>query len=101
MHRLLFTTYWSEAKNIGDPEVLGEIANKAGVDVGRFAEALQNNTYGERVVESTQNAHEMEVTGVPAWLIDKSFWVMGAQPHEVFERILQEQGHSPRSAPAA
>jgi len=101
VHHLLFTTYWSEGKNIGDPDVLAEVAEKAGLDVGRFAEAVQNGVYGDRIIGSTQTAHEMGVTGVPAWLIDKKLLVVGAQPHEAFDSILQEQGHSPRTAPAA
>lgn len=98
MHRSLFTAYWSEGHNIGDPEVLREIAAGAGIDISQFAEALQKGRYSRRIAESTEHAHRIGVSGVPAWLIANRVVVMGAQPHEAFETLLRQQGNLPNSA---
>jgi predicted DsbA family dithiol-disulfide isomerase len=38
---------------------------------------------------------DVGVTGVPAWVIDERVLVPGAQPHDVFERVLAKLGYAP------
>lgn len=98
VHSRLFAAYWSESKDIGDIDVLEEIASSAGIESEDFAEALRDSRYASRIVDSTGEAHRREVTGVPAWLIDNRLLVMGAQPHEEFESILRKLGYKPQGS---
>ena len=41
---------------------------------------------------STQTAQRHGITGVPAFVLDGRLLVSGAQPHEVFERALEQAG---------
>lgn len=97
LHERLFRGYWSEGRDLGDAEALEELATAAGLDVGELREVLADGRYRERVARSTDVARYLGVDGVPAFLIDQKLLVVGAQPHEVFDRAMEQLGHPPRS----
>ena len=51
--------------------------------------------YLPRIEAQTTAALDLGAGGVPAWLIDQRLLVPGAQPHEVFTRVLERLGHAP------
>jgi predicted DsbA family dithiol-disulfide isomerase len=94
LHTRLFDAYWARGCDIGDDHVLVDEGTAVGLDQAEIVEALANPTYLERVVGQTREALELGATGVPAWVIDERVLVPGAQPHEVFERVLERLGHA-------
>jgi predicted DsbA family dithiol-disulfide isomerase len=95
LHPRLFEAYWARGRDIGDAQVLLEEGAAAGLDEGEILEALRQDSYLERIEAYTRAAIELGAGGVPAWLIDERFLVPGAQPHEVFEQVLERLGHEP------
>jgi predicted DsbA family dithiol-disulfide isomerase len=95
LHPRLFDAYWARGLDIGDEQVLAEEGAAAGLDEGEIIDALGNPAYLERVLAQTREAFELGVGGVPAWVIDERLLVPGAQPHEVFARVLERLGHPP------
>ena len=89
----LFAAYWAEARDIGDPAVLVEEAVAAGLDAGEVHDALAQQRHSDAIERSTQMLFELGAGGVPGWLVDERLLVPGAQPHEVFERVLERLGH--------
>jgi len=100
VHRRLFAAYWSEGRDIGDVDVLVAIATDAGLDADKAREVLEGDAYADRVRESTLTAHRLGVNGVPAWVVDQKVLVPGAQPHELFDQVMAELGHTPLEAGA-
>jgi predicted DsbA family dithiol-disulfide isomerase len=98
VHDRLMGAYWEEARNIGDPEVLRELALEAGLAEDDVATAIDDGGLAERVRASTAQAHSIGVTGVPAFVLDNRLLVLGAQPREVFERALAQSVDSQGSA---
>lgn len=94
LHPRLFDAYWARGRDIGDEQVLVEEGVGVGLDRAEIVEALANPAYLERVVGQTREALELGASGVPAWVIDERILVPGAQPHEVFERVLERLGHA-------
>lgn len=90
-----FEAYWAHGRDIGDDEVLLELAGKAGMDEHEARAELLQQQRLDRVLESSAQMTALGGTGVPAWVIDQKMLVPGAQPHEVFERILEKLGHQP------
>ncbi len=95
LHPRLFEAYWAEGRDIGEERVLVEEGTAVGLDAGEIIDALRDGRYLERIEAQTQAAIELGAGGVPAWVIDQRVLVPGAQPHEVFERVLERLGHSP------
>jgi predicted DsbA family dithiol-disulfide isomerase len=93
VHRRLFDAYWARDRDIGEEQVLVEEGAGAGLDDGEIAQALHDGRYLERIAAETRAAMELGVGGVPGWLIDQRLLVPGAQPYDVFERVLERLGH--------
>ena len=99
LHPLLFEAYWVDGRDLGDDTVLVDVAAAAGLDREETATKLADwaPPLLEAIENETRTAVEMGVTGVPGWLVDQRFLVPGAQPHEVFERVLTRLGHEPQA----
>jgi predicted DsbA family dithiol-disulfide isomerase len=93
VHARLFTAYWSQGQDIGDLDVLAGIAGAAGLDPDKARAALESDAYADQVRVSTRAAARVGVTGVPAWVVDDTVLVPGAQPHEVFDEVMAELGY--------
>jgi predicted DsbA family dithiol-disulfide isomerase len=85
-HDRLMDAYWTEARNIGDPEELKVLAAEAGLDAAEVDDVLAGDAYVERVRASTAEAQSVGITGIPAFALDGRLLILGAQPHEVFEQ---------------
>lgn len=95
LHPRLFDAYWARGQDIADEEVLVEEGVAAGLEADAVREALRDGRYLERIEEQTRTALQLGAGGVPAWLIDARLLVPGAQPHDVFTRVLERLGHAP------
>lgn len=88
IHDALFRAYFVEAKNIGDPAVLVEIAVSIGLPEGKAREVLEKRTFRGAVEADWQKSREYGVTGVPTFVIGRNA-VVGAQPYDVLEQLVQ------------
>ena len=95
VHSRLFRAYWVEGRDIGSDDVLLAVAADAGLDPGEASARLGDPGLLRIVQEQTNEALGHGAGGVPAWAIDERVLVPGAQPHEVFERVLEQLGHAP------
>jgi predicted DsbA family dithiol-disulfide isomerase len=93
LHPRLMSAYWAEGRDIGDEEVLLDEAALVGLDVDEARDAIATLRYQERIEQSTASVLEMGAGGVPAWVVDDRLLIPGAQPHELFERVMHKLGY--------
>lgn len=98
VHARLFDAYWARGLDLGDEAVLVAEGGAAGLPEDEIRAALDEPAYAARISEQTEAVLELGAGGVPAWLIDERLLVPGAQPHEVFDRVLARLGHEPLDA---
>jgi predicted DsbA family dithiol-disulfide isomerase len=94
LHRRLMTAYWAEDRDISDPEVLADEGGQAGLDPDEVRDAATTHPFQQRIEASTQAVLEAGATGVPAFAIDDRVLIPGAQPHSLFERVMERLGHA-------
>ncbi len=75
--------------NVSRTDVLLELAELAGLDVGRFAAALAAPSTEVRVHETLRGALERGVREVPALVIGDEWLVVGARRTEVYRSVLR------------
>lgn len=85
----LFDAHFGQRRNLGDHDVLVDIAVGAGLDREAAVEALASNELAAHVRAEEQAAYDMNITGVPAMLIEGKYLVPGAQEPEVYVNALR------------
>ena len=78
----LFEIFFLEGGHLGEDEVLAKAAEEAGMDGSIIAGLLKGDDDKERVSTEISHAAQMGIQGVPCFIIDNKFAVMGAQPPE-------------------
>jgi predicted DsbA family dithiol-disulfide isomerase len=90
-HRAVFDAYFAEGRDIGKLDELRAIARTVGLDEAGLVAALEEQRYAERVLEDVTLASQIGITAVPAFIIGNRA-IMGAQPYEVFEQVMELYG---------
>jgi len=90
-HQALFTAYFSEGLDIGDLNVLRQIARDTDLDPDAMAQAIKSGKYLPKLTEGQEYAARRGVTGVPTFFIGMKKTIVGAQPLEVFRKALRSR----------
>ncbi|WP_421850576.1 DsbA family oxidoreductase [Oricola sp.] len=86
----LFELYFLEGANIGDHSVLIDAAGACGMDPAIVEGLLAGDADRDAVTQEIAVAQNMGVTGVPCFIIDSRYAVMGAQdPATIADAINQ------------
>jgi predicted DsbA family dithiol-disulfide isomerase len=88
IHDALFKAYFVDAKNIGDPDALVEIAQSVGLPADKAREVIEKRTHKAAVDADWEKSRQYGVTGVPTFVHDGR-GVVGAQPYEALEGLLK------------
>lgn len=80
--RRLFEVNFEEAGNIADRSLLAKLAGEAGMDEGLTEVLLASSADVEAVQTEIQTSARMGITGVPCFLLEGKYAVMGAQEAE-------------------
>jgi predicted DsbA family dithiol-disulfide isomerase len=89
-HERLMTAFWGEDRDISDPDVLAEEGEKFGLDPDEVRDVARTHRYQDRVQASTQAVMEAGANGVPAFVVADRVLIPGAQPHSLFEKVMQK-----------
>ena len=86
----LFQRYFLEGQDIGDPEILLDIAEEVGMNADIVADLLDTDAERDKIIAENKSFQEMGVTGVPCFIVDKKYVVMGAQEPETFLQMFDK-----------
>lgn len=89
LKRALFDAHFQQRRNIGDPEVLADIAAELGFDRAGALAATGDEVLGQIVRREETMAWDMNISGVPAMLVQGKFLIPGAQEPEVYANALR------------
>jgi predicted DsbA family dithiol-disulfide isomerase len=90
-HNAVFRAYFVDGKNIAGKEILIELAKKVGLPVKEAKEVLDSRTFKAAVDEDWNLSMRRGITAVPSFVLDHQV-VVGAQPYEVLEQFLKNNG---------
>lgn len=82
--------YFSEGKDLSSHESLLEIAQEIGLDSTKTTAILESNAFGSQVDEDRYLAQQLNIRGVPFFIINRSAAISGAQDDRVFLQVLKK-----------
>jgi len=89
IHDALFRAYFVEARDISQPAVLLDIAQRVGLSADGAREVLEKRTFKDAVDADWKLSREYGITGVPTFVVGRH-GVVGAQPYEALEELVQQ-----------
>lgn len=89
VHQGLMDAYFRDSLDIGDKDILYDIATKNGLDGALVRDVLDNNTYSDRVDQLSKEAYSKGIASTPTFIINGEHIINGAQDIEVFRKILK------------
>lgn len=86
----LFRAYLTDGLNIGDYEVLADLAAEVGLDRDAALEALRIGAFAAEFEADVQQAGQLGISGVPFFVFNGKYAVSGAQQMQVFQQALSK-----------
>jgi predicted DsbA family dithiol-disulfide isomerase len=86
---VLLKAYFTDGKDVGDIETVLACASSVGIDTELLRDSLYTNGGIDEVRQDFQSAIDMEISGVPCFVIDGRYMIPGAQDVDVFEQVLE------------
>ncbi len=89
-HKIIFSKVYAEGGDPSNWDVLRSAAEQAGLDADAMQRDVEAGKYTEFVAARALNAYQIGVQGVPTYVINDRYAVVGAQPYETFVRVLEK-----------
>ena len=89
MRAALFRALFVANRNIGEIDVLADVAAGIGLDGAALRTALTDGRYTARVRELEQISWQLGVRAVPTMVFGDTIAVEGAQPYEVLQQAIE------------
>ena len=86
----LFEAYFRDARDIGDSEVLADIADSVGMDAAVVTRLLASDADIEDIKQRDAHSRTMGVSSVPTFIVAQQHAVPGAQPTEVWDNVIAD-----------
>ncbi|GAA1856860.1 DsbA family oxidoreductase [Pseudonocardia ailaonensis] len=86
----LVTALFRDGEPIGEHEALRRVAVGAGLPEADVERVLGSNEYADAVRDDERLARGFGISGVPFFVIDRTYGISGAQPADVLVRALEE-----------
>lgn len=84
----LLLAYFTEGKDVGAIDTIVQCATDIGLNADQLHTYLLSNDGVDAVRQDFQAAIDMEISGVPCFVIDGRYMIPGAQDVDVFEQVL-------------
>ena len=93
----LFRAHFNERRNLGDRAVLLDVVAATGLHREAAKAALDDPAIEARVLAEEAQAWDMNISGVPAMIVENKFLIPGAQAPEVYVNALRRVAEKTRA----
>ena len=87
IHDALYKAYFVDDRNIGDPDVLIDIAGSVGLPADAAHAVIEDRSFQSAIDADWAKSRQYGITGVPTFVAG-GYGVVGAQPYEELAQLL-------------
>ena len=84
--KMLFKAYFTDLRNVGDKNILDDIAKKAGLNIEEMNKLIDAAEYEENLHLAKKLIDKFEVEGTPTFIINNQHKMIGVRPYEQMKR---------------
>ena len=88
-HSALLAALFERGENIGEVDVLVALADSLGMPGAELRVALVSRAFEQHVIDDQDEARELDVGSVPAFVANGRFGVIGVQPVDVLRELVE------------
>ena len=88
LSEVMFRQYFGEGLDIGDAAILAAAGAEAGLDLAAMKALLETDEGRQEIKQSDAAARGLGISGVPTFVFDEKFAIVGAQEPAVFVELL-------------
>ncbi len=85
----LLHAYFEEGRSVFDVDSLAAPAVEVGLDEAEVRAALADHRYRPAVLDDARTARALGATGVPFFVVDRTYGAAGAQPADLLLQLLE------------
>lgn len=89
-HKIVFRKVYADGQDIGQWDVLRSAAEESGLNADEMQSEIENDKFRMDVANQVRWAYDIGVTGVPTYVINDRYAIVGAQPYESFKNVLEQ-----------
>ncbi len=89
-HENVFRAFFTDLKDIGQLEVILEIASNSGLNPEKLKLAFSEGRYQDRMDTATAEARRLGIRAIPAFVFENNEIIVGASPPEIFRKALED-----------
>ena len=89
-HKVIFRKVYAEGQDPSQWDVLRSAAEEVSLDADEMQREVEAEKYMAEVVDKVRWAYQIGVTGVPTYVINNRYAIVGAQPYEAFREALEQ-----------
>ncbi len=89
-HKVVFRKVYAEGEDPSQWDVLRSAAREVSLNAEEMQREVEAEKYMATVVDKVRWAYQIGVTGVPTYVINNRYAIIGAQPYEVFQSALEQ-----------
>jgi len=87
-HKVIFRKVYAEGEDPSQWDMLRSVAEELGLNADEMQREVESEKYMANVADQVRWAYQIGVTGVPTYVINNRYAIVGAQPYEVFKNVL-------------
>ena len=101
MHQALFKAHWGGTAKLEDVDDLVRVGLDVGLDAVELRAAIVEDHYAVVIDENRRIASSVGIDAIPAHIFGRRFLLLGAQPYEVFQEVVNRLNSGVDTPPAA
>jgi predicted DsbA family dithiol-disulfide isomerase len=88
MHLALFKAHWEGGGRLEDVDDLVRIGVGIGLDETELKKAIEEDRYAALIDDNRHEAESVGINAIPAHIFGRRYLVMGAQPYQAFQGVI-------------
>lgn len=86
----IYRAYFEDGLDIGDTDILISIATTVGLDATEVRNAIESDEKRDEIQADLALAQQLQITGVPFFVLDNQLALSGAHPVENFQKAFEQ-----------